>query len=663
MRSLRRIAAAFGVAAMVVGAIAAPRVDAAEPSEASLSTFAQIRECVSNPESQLNVLYVVDESLSLRGSDPDGVRADVVANSLTQLGAISLKRTVVSAVATFADTYIMRRDWTELTPEVAAQEAQWASATLRTLNQGRATNWLDALQGAAATMQSSPRSRTACQVVVWMTDGAISMPGSDDTSADVDAMARICGADVLTGESLDVAPVIAQLRTAGVNVIGVLLNDGKADARQQAAMTYMLPIVEGEGTVDPSAFYEGSPAPFTYRCGQAPIPADQASGALVEAKDPLDLAFKFAGIAVLISGGTLVEPTGNRFEVEAGVGSFQVLIAGRNWSMTGPGGDPVITPTTDAPNIEVSASGPITTVEVSGAAVAQGEWIVTRADGDVDVFFFSGVELKWEPTEVFMDEPAKLSFTPVRDGMGLQELSAYQPTELTAKAAEAGGATAQLACTAEPGSARFTCDFMPTRVGVVRVEAQLPLTTLGGTQLQTVVLLTRVQVQAAQDYPQVREPADGTGIHQFGSLVGRRGAAQGSLVLVGPAKGDGSICFPDSSGIRITIDPQPDRIADYSFGGIPAGCVDLPQGSEATVSISITNPTSATGTVEGTFAVELRSSGRAGIASQEIVFAFSSERKADPPLLLLAILGAAALGLPLGLLYLQSWRAARLDLR
>ena len=79
--------------------------------------------------------------------------------------------------------------------------------------------------------------------------------------------------------------------------------------------------------------------------------------------------------------------------------------------------------------------------------------------------------------------------------------------------------------------------------------------------------------------------------------------------------------------------------------------------------MTVTNPVSATGTVEGFLVVTLKSGERSATATQEVAFTFASDRKAEPPMLVLAALGVLALALPIGLLYLQSARAARLDLR
>jgi hypothetical protein len=170
-------------------------------------------------------------------------------------------------------------------------------------------------------------------------------------------------------------------------------------------------------------------------------------------------------------------------------------------------------------------------------------------------------------------------------------------------------------------------------------------------------------VQPPPDFPQVREPASETGLHEFTALVGRRGAAEGTLTLEGPAKGSGEICFPSAADIDITIDPQPERIPSYAYSGLPGACVTLQEGQTASVSMQITNPVSATGTVEGFFIVTLKSNERAVTATQEVAFTFPSDRKADPPIGVLVALGVLALLLPIGLLYLQSARAARLDLR
>ena len=628
--------------------------------------YQEIQDCVSRLGAQLNVLYVVDESGSLDTTDPENVRAAVLAQSLNQLGRISQNRTVYTAISTFAVGYTQQRPWTELSPREARSEAEWALAALPGLNQGTATNWLAALEGAASTMDSSPDAESACKVVVWMTDGAIAMPdGTIDTAA---ALEQICAADPFDGQAIGgISPVVAQLRTNNINLIGVLLRAGSNDPYDLAMMTYMKPIVEGEGTVDLDGATDGpAPDPFTLRCGQVPIPENQAAGALIEATDPLDLAFKFAAISIRIAGGS----EGNvspgppvSFAIDEGVGSFSVLIEGSDWTLEGPDGSLTITEQTQTDDVTVEAAGGLRTVEVQGASVAPGTWTVSGEVGQVQLFLYSGLQLTRTASEVFSNEPADLTFSVLRQGSPVADLKAFQPTTLDVTVSQPGAAEQTLTCTQDGGSASFTCPYTPDQVGDVTVIARLPLTTRGGLVLEPVPFEDTLRVRPPADYPQVQEPDSASGLHEFTPLVGRRGVAQGTFTLQAPAKGDGEICFPAASDVKISIDPQPGRIADFVFTGLPDSCVALPQGTTSTVSMQVANPVSANGNVEGFLVVTLKSSERAQEATQEVAFTFASERKADPPLLVLAGLGLVGLLVPIGLLYLQSAMAARLDLR
>jgi hypothetical protein len=640
----------------------------AEESPVAELAFAQIQSCVSDPDAQLNVLYVVDESGSLTTTDPEGVRADAIAQSLGQLAQLSERRTVYTSIAMFGEGYRVERPWEPLTENSARQEAQWARDTVGGLVGGQGTNWLAALQGAADSMDASPESATACKVVVWMTDGAIVVPSADGTaSATVAALAEICAANPENGSPLDTSPVIARLRTSGVNLIGVLLKTGDTDADQRAAMTYMKPIVEGNGTVDPSAFWTGNPPSFDLDCGQVPIPENQAAGAFIEADDPLDLAREFSEMFICIiepcEQGEVDPGPPATFQIDEGVGYFYALIVGDSWTMRGPSGAPPITTDTNSEGISVSSSGALKTVEVRGQSVAPGTWTVQGAEGEVTLFVFSGINLILEPADRFASESSQLRFTATRDGATLESLDAYSPTTLAAFASQPGQDPLLLPCTQEPGTATFGCEYTPNQVGSVTLRAVLPLMTNAGTQFPDVVLQTSIRVQPPPDYPKVLEPADGAGAHQLTALIGRRGAAQGSFTLEGPGRGDGEICFPSASGITIEVDPQPERIPSYTFSGLPSDCVAIGQGSTSQVTLTVANPVSASGTVEGSFVVTLKSSSRSQEASQDVVFTFASERKADPPIALLIGLGLLALAIPIGLLYLQSTRAARLDLR
>lgn len=662
--SLRQVGA-LAAGTCILGLITPMSPALGETSPVADLAFAQVQNCVSDPDAQLNVLYVVDESGSLTRTDPDGVRADAIAQSLGQLAQLSERRTVYTSIAMFGEGYRIERPWQPLTRESARQEAQWARDTVGGLVGGQATNWLAALEGAAGSMDTSPESSTACKVVVWMTDGAITVPSADGTtSATVDALAEICAASAEDGQSVDSAPVIARLRTSGVNLIGVLLKTGETDDQERAAMTYMKPIVEGSGTVDPSAFWNGATQPFALNCGQVPIPENQAAGAFIEADDPLDLAREFAALFFCIIQECEPIP-GDEFRVDEGVGHFYVLMAGDGWTLTGPEGSLEITPNSTVPaGVSVDAAGDLRTVEVRGQAVRTGTWTVRGAVDDEVIWFpFSGISLSLDEIDRFAGEPTELRFSASRDGALLESLEAYAPTTLQVEASQPGEEPTPLTCVQDARSAAFVCPYVPDQVGTVTLRANLPLTTSGGLLLPSVVYQTAIQVQTTPDFPRIQEPQDGTGFHQFSALIGRRGAAQGTFTLEGPARGDGEICFPESSGITIAIDPQPERVESYAFAGLPTGCVSITQGATSDVTLIVTNPVSATGTVEGSFTATLKSSNRSSEASQEVVFTFVSERKADPPIALLIGLGLLALALPLGLLYLQSTRAARLDLK
>lgn len=665
MRATFRQVGVLAAGACILGLITPMSPALGETSPVAELAFAQVQNCVSDPDAQLNVLYVVDASGSLTRTDPDGVRADAIAQSLGQLAQLSERRTVYTSIATFGEGYRIERPWQLLTGESARQEAQWARDTVGGLVGDQGTNWLAALQGAADSMDASPESPTACKVVVWMTDGAIVVPSADGTaSATVAALAEICAASPEDGQSVDSAPVIARLRTSGVNLIGVLLKTGETDEQERAAMTYMKPIVEGSGTVDPSAFWTGNPPSFDLDCGQVPIPENQASGAFIEADDPLDLAREFSEMFIcIIEPCEPLPPTDGTFRIDEGVGYFYALVAGDSWTIRGPSGSITITPETDASGVLVSRAGDLYTVEVRSDAVIEGTWSIQGAIGESTIFVFSGIGLTLEAAERFASESANLRFTATRDGVPLDSLDAYSPTTLEVTASQPGQDLIALPCTQESGTATFTCEYTPSQVGSITLRAVLPLTTTAGTEFPDVVLQTSIRVLPPPDYPKIQEPVDGSGAHQFTALVGRRGAAQGSFTLEGPGRGDGEICFPASSGITIEVDPQPERVADYTFTGLPTECVSVSQGSTSLVSLTVANPVSASGTVEGSFVVSLKSASRSQEASQEVVFTFASERKADPPIALLIGLGLLGLAIPIGLLYLQSTRAARLDLK
>lgn len=158
---MRRVAAGALALAMIsaiaVGSAAEAATEAtSEPllSQSGQAAIADLRTCLAS-EDELNVYYLVDSSQSLRvaddggpGSDPDNLRAPILANSLEELGKLGGEATVSWAAGFFSTEFSARIPWHEW--------QQGGHDELEAEIEGNPTagytNWPAALEGAQAEL-------------------------------------------------------------------------------------------------------------------------------------------------------------------------------------------------------------------------------------------------------------------------------------------------------------------------------------------------------------------------------------------------------------------------------------------------------------------------------------------------------------------------------
>lgn len=646
-------------------------------------TFEEISRCVNGEGAQLNVLYLLDSSSSMADTDKDDVRADIVAQSIQQLGYISEARPVSLAISSFDLMYQSRLKWSKLTAKNAPSYAADYQREIAKWDGGGGTNWLDALEGAQRTMAAAPDARNACQIIVWLTDGGINVDGYwDHLDQNVDAMEKICGTNPATGTGVGQAALVDSLRTAGVHLIGVLLQStsyieelpkvqGDLELSRQ---TYMTPITEGQGTVNNFGFtLTGSGEEFTYSCGTAPIPADSAAGTLLIGKDPITLAFQFSTLANRIQGGSQVGvSTSNphEFQIEAGVNGFDIQLASKTWTLTDPEGKTIATSQDGGvtPGVSVSASGVLTTVRVRDQSVTQGLWSINQRKAPSDepevptpnVFVYSLLNLGFASDKLYAGSSNDISIAATLPGGQPGDLTVYGTATLELTAAGKGAKPTEVSCKASLSTGTFTCPYTPDSVGATNLAASLTLTTKSGIAMAPVLSASRATVEPMPEFPKI-DPQSIT----MSALDGRRGTAKGSLTIVGPTKGDGEVCFADAANVDITKDPLPDRRDSYSFGGVPwNSCIPVASGETKNVEFTVANSQAASGIVAGAIPVALKSkTSDAEPAEQWVGFEFESIRKGTPPWWIVLALLLAGILFPIGLLYLRARSAARLRMK
>jgi hypothetical protein len=627
----------------------------------------EIGDCV-NSKRKLEVFYLVDGSGSLKDTDPQNLRSEVLASSLEQLAPTDNSIQVRYAVGTFGSKYRSLKGWSELTSENATSESNWFRKNIPALIGEGNTNWEAGLQGAnAALVKARNANSSSCQVVVWLTDGGIDL-GVSSTSFDAEqeSLQRICGIDPGTGAGSTGDAQILQLRNSGVNIIGVLLRDeafmealkkknsGTHDALN-AQMTFLQPIVEGTSEVDGRIF--GSSA-TRYSCGGAISPS-QAAGAELVASDSLQLSLQFARVIARSNNGSPTSVFGDnpaQFIIDPGIAYFDLLVSSKNWALQDPTGKVVSSPTTGI-KPKLVAGAYLVRVPVSGNS-QQGKWsIQNTTHTEADVFLYSGLTMKVNATSVTVGKPTDIKGQILDVNGQPANLTIYGSNSLRVTSFNSTkGVDSEVPLTLDPASGTFSGTFQPPKgVSQAQFDIALTLTTKSGIKLTPLTQQIEARVGLPPEYPQIQ----GSGV-VLSTLSGTSGKATGILVLEGSNVADGQVCLQSP---QITIDPKPSRISSFVWNEAGNGCIDIAKGTTKEIKYSVSNKTQSDGQSSGVIPASFKTN-MSGLdpIEQDIAVNFDSKVKVNELVRWLILIGLILLGLalPLGILYFFGYRNSRI---
>ena len=648
-------------------------------SEIGEKAFRQISTCLSPANAQLNVLFVLDASSSLpEDTDKDGVRGDILAQSIAQLVSVTETRPVNIAISSFDLDYKEQAAWESLDQKsldkISRDIPSWVSSWW---GRGGGTDWEEALSGGAQTMRNSPESTTACKMMIWLTDGGINVDGPRAIAPNKSAMENICGTNPVNGDRLLDDSIVAQLRSENVYLIGVLLqsedylnslsNDPARLADEKSRFSYMRPVTEGTGNVNNAAFTQSAAKEFDYECGNIPIPEGQANGALLSGSSPISLAFAFADLNNAIRGGER-EDLGKTFpvtfDIEPGVNSLNVQLAGRDWSLNGPEG-PVLRSGADGlDGIVVSQEGDLANIRIEGQALPPGEWTLDVQDPFASAVIYRNImvdgNLEAVNPELQAGETSEITvefIDAVSSELVPNDLYVAAPLEMSLTEGQMG--SKQLACLQDANVLRFTCTVTPFQVGKAKIAATFVLKTRSG----------RIQYIYRGDFsrdvlPDAKFPAVSPTSVQLSEIVGKNGRATGAITINGPSQGSGSVCVPTSDDLTVisdVIERSDSFFLDWT--GTVNNCVAVAQGEDIEVSLSIGTGIAASGQTSLSLPFVLTSSDSVNELKQEVTVTFSTVREGTPnPFVFLGLL-LIGFGMPIGLLYLQARSASRLSLK
>jgi hypothetical protein len=345
------------------------------------------------------------------------------------------------------------------------------------------------------------------------------------------------------------------------------------------------------------------------------------------------------------------------------VNLIDAQIAGTDWTITSPNGAVVATPgTLDTPGVTVVAEAGLAGVRLTGAVVTDGTWTIDVANPPARPRVSLAAELTgtYEPAELRVAETATIPFT-FTDAFTNQPASVedYQIKEIDVQA-RTGQQSTPLTCTPATDAVAVSCSFTPEQVGTATIDAAITIATADEKTPFTTEFTGSFDqpVLPAATFPRVAPDTI-----TLSNLDGKRGTANGEVIVVGPEEGSGQVCFPDVGGVRIDSDVV-DRSASYTFTSTAWGqCLTVAAGEQIAVPLSVTNPVPATGTVQASFEVELRSDTTDATYPQAVAVSFDTIRQGTPPWWLLLLLVVAGVGIPLALLYAQSLAASRLAMK
>jgi hypothetical protein len=651
---------------------------------------AQIATCInsSGQKDVVNVLFLIDESGSLKWNDQKNLRVEGLKTSLDEFASIAKYRpyfTINRAFSTFADDYkeIPGMGWAPLTEDSLGDDKNWIESNVPKLVTGQTTDYARALSGAYATLKPKV-TPNSCNLLLWFTDGAInvapSIGATPTVSATVNAYQQICGVNPKTGASTGDDPVINKYRRAGINIQGILLRNtdvqqnpeeyGRTQAQiddEFEGMTYFKPIVEYSGSVN--THYLGGSGSRDINCGS---PAG-AKGVVTVVENPIDIIWPPTQFECITSSGRVLEPVNGRVQIDPGFSRFRASALKDGFVLKNPSGADIATSKGavigdvdveyfGANDVAISVSG---NVGEKKSGLAPGSWTF-KTKGNSDSVFCGyldlSVEIKNDPC--YQGEDCSFNGVITRSGRPVN-FEDFKSSRLRYGFVDAGNQAINFSNLSFDGEGRFKGTFNPSGHvdgnGMANVIVTLDVTTQSGYEF-TFSAIQTVQPLPPGLYPEIN-PNPISASDFTTPLDGKHGKATAPVSIVGPSRSNGQICFSD---LEIRTDPNPHRVNGYTakLDGKnlkDIGCVSVSAGDKNDYQLEITNPDAENGVASGFIPVIFKSEGQPDIKSQ-VPVTFETKIKTDKKRFWIYFILFMFLGLllPLAALKILQVRGARI---
>ena len=623
------------------------KMPASSLSAESERTFADLSRCLQSQgkNKTLDVFYLIDESGSLKATDPNDDRADILSSSLEQLASFNSDVTVNYSVAFFAHQYTLWQPWRTVNRGGIVPEAVKLNSEIRKRKNGLLTDWLQGIDGATNELNAQHARTNGCSTLIWLTDGGIQLADDVKTEAAID---RLCT------NRFDV------LRKNGVTVLGILLKNEQAladlteeDQEYQAdRMSRMGPMVTGRGV-----HADGQEK----TCGIYPVPKNYSQGALFVAQDPTELAYEFLKLPPRIEGCSNFKAFGRgktAFEVENGISAFQIVTTARDWRLIDPTGKTVTAATKGIGIFETAGAAQI---KVGTTNSGIGKWNFTGNGGDSSLFYCSGLDIRIDPGSEFIAGKAGiLSGKVISQATGLAaNLTDYDSDHPITIELITDGKSGEKREAEQSDPASFMLKKFTPGTGSSQAEVRITLNlkTKQGIELAPVSISQKIDVRLLSNYPSIKN--DPIVLSMLASALK---PAKGSVIFTPPASADGKICV-DPAAKPIVIQDRVSRADKYEISttGLDVdGCLPIRQGEESEFNLTISNSVTADGDVVLGLPITYFSDAEPGkqfTLNAEVNFKSDKPGDAFPLNVILTLLGIL---IPLGAIYFLNWFITKL---
>jgi hypothetical protein len=651
---MKRIFIALVASLFVLSGLVAPQVaTASDTSEYGKQSIADLVTCLNTAES-LDVFYLVDSSTSLKQTDPKNERTKIISEDIRRWADVGTLRPNVKiqvAGALFSSSTARIADWQDLNAGNANSVADQFAKQINNNNLSNYTNWRAGLE--EAFDQHKTRS-SDCKVVIWFTDGGLW--SSDPRSESLDDLEALCGpannGDVTRSASSQ--GIMAQMRSAGIRVFGILLNVGSDTEKDEAFYrSLMQPVIEEKGQVT-----SGSGLPSgEITCGEN-LPAeerDYATGAFLEAQSAADVAYKLLDVS--IGDSTKVDCSKNgEFWVDPGIDAVEFATDASAWRITDAKG---------AVRASWSGSQKTTTGKIAIPDLKEPEkWKFTPAGVSkiCSLYVSPEIYMSLHDKSLISGKQGSITgqFVKSLTSNQIADLSVYKSVEFSAKI---DGKAFDSSLNKKTGTFEIKSYTPSASSESAKVQATLTLKT-AHYNLNTLNLDKSKEIYSAGVLPEVGS------IKFVSDLVGAKGKAVAEVTIKAPtAQGVSSnVCFTNfkviSDGQDESAGKATDRSQDWGWKlvGLDANnCIDFLNGTnrDQKVKFELSNPTQANAQGEALFNYKISSGDIADLKdSQTAGFGTRAETNSWLFWFWFIVLLFAGLAIPFGILrYINSKNA------